>query len=140
MPIARRLVDTGVLYSALNSADNSHEICAPLLRAALKPLVTTQAVIAELFWLLGPNRHFMRSGWQLVRSGAITLAPITDDDLVHLDALMTRYNDRPMDFADATLVRVAEREGISDILTIDHDDFETYRLGRNKKFRILPAR
>ena len=140
MPIVRHLVDTGVLYAALNSADNRHETCAPLLRAAHKPLVTTQAVLAELFWLVGPNRHYLRNCWQLVRSGAITLAAITDDDLVHLDTLMTRYNDRPMDFADATLVHVAGRENIASILTIDHDDFETYRFGRNRKFRILPAR
>ena len=53
---------------------------------------------------------------------------------------MLRYADRPMDFADATLVHVAEREGLKTILTIDHDDFETYRIGRNAKFRILPAR
>ena len=54
---------------------------------------------------------------------------------------MHRYADRPMDFADATLVHVAEREGaLRTILTIDHNDFETYRIGRNAKFRILPAR
>jgi hypothetical protein len=40
----------------------------------------------------------------------------------------------------ATLVHVAGREGIADILTIDHDDFETYRFGRNRKFRIAPGR
>lgn len=70
----------------------------------------------------------------------MTLAPIGDVDLPALQALMTRYADRPMDFADATLVHVAEREGISTVLTIDHDDFATYRIGRNKKFRILPER
>jgi predicted nucleic acid-binding protein len=53
---------------------------------------------------------------------------------------MARYADRPMDFADATLVHVAGREGLRSILTIDHDDFETYRIGRNAKFRILPER
>ena len=46
----------------------------------------------------------------------------------------------PMDFADATLVHVAEREGISHILTIDHNDFETYRIGKRGRFRMLPAR
>ena len=53
---------------------------------------------------------------------------------------MARYADRPMDFADATSVRVAEREGLRTILTIDHADFETYRIGRNAKFRVLPDR
>jgi predicted nucleic acid-binding protein len=45
-----------------------------------------------------------------------------------------------LDFADATLVHVAEREGLRTILTVDHNDFETYRIGRRAKFRILPAR
>jgi predicted nucleic acid-binding protein len=76
----------------------------------------------------------------LLLVGPIEIAPITKPDLSHLSLLMHRYSDRPMDFADATLVHVAEREGLKTILTIDHDDFETYRIGRNAKFRILPAR
>ena len=39
---------------------------------------------------------------------------------------MKRYPDRPMDFADATLVRLAQREGLTTVFTVDHDDFETY--------------
>jgi len=72
--------------------------------------------------------------------GSISISPISDADLPALDTLMARYADRPMDFADATLVHVAERENLRTILTIDHADFETYRIGRNAKFRILPAR
>jgi predicted nucleic acid-binding protein len=54
--------------------------------------------------------------------------------------MMRKYADRPMDFADATLVRLAEREGLSTIFTIDHDDFETYRIDGRRRFRILPDR
>jgi predicted nucleic acid-binding protein len=57
-----------------------------------------------------------------------------------LDARMHRYAVRPMDFADAMLAHVAEREGLRAILTVDHRDFPTYRIGRRAKFRILPAR
>lgn len=53
---------------------------------------------------------------------------------------MDKYHDRPMDLADATLVRLAEREGLSTVFTVDHDDFETYRIGGGRRFRILPAR
>ncbi len=53
---------------------------------------------------------------------------------------MSRYQDRPMDFEDATLVHLAQRESLSTILTVDHDDFETYRIGRRKRFVILPER
>ena len=51
---------------------------------------------------------------------------------------MRKYHDRPMDYADAALVHLAQRESLSTIFTIDHDDFETYRLGR-KRLRILPS-
>jgi len=45
-----------------------------------------------------------------------------------------------MDFADATLVRLAERESMSTILTVDQNDFETYRIGGRKRFIVLPNR
>jgi predicted nucleic acid-binding protein len=45
-----------------------------------------------------------------------------------------------MDFADATLVHRATRESLSMILTVDHDDFETYGIGGRKRFTILPSR
>jgi predicted nucleic acid-binding protein len=53
---------------------------------------------------------------------------------------MRKYHDRPMDYADATLVQLAQRESLSTIFTIDHDDFEAYRLGGRKRLRILPSR
>jgi len=53
---------------------------------------------------------------------------------------MSRYSDRPMDFADATLVHLAQRESLSTIFTIDHDDFETYRIHGRRRFRVIPER
>ncbi len=53
---------------------------------------------------------------------------------------MDRYQDRPMDFADATLVHLARRESLSMIFTTDHDDFETYRIEGKQRFRIVPDR
>jgi predicted nucleic acid-binding protein len=76
----------------------------------------------------------------LVRSATVTVLAIDDADLPALEGLMSRYADRPMDFADATLVRRAERERLSTIFTIDHDDFETYRIEGRRRFRIVPDR
>ncbi|HYZ26376.1 MAG TPA: hypothetical protein VE597_05675, partial [Geminicoccaceae bacterium] len=61
-------------------------------------------------------------------------------DLPALEALMRRHADRPMDFADATLVSLAERERLSTIFTLDHDDFETYRIEGRRRFHIVPGR
>ena len=65
---------------------------------------------------------------------------ISDRDLPDIDALMRKYHDRPMDFADATLVHLAQRESILTIFTIDHDDFDAYRAGGRRRLRVLPAR
>jgi hypothetical protein len=140
MPAARLLVDTGVIFAAMDSRDPWHAACTVLLKSAPRPMLTTQAVIAELFWLCGGHLHVVSKSWEILRSGAFALAEIKDGDLAALNDLMIRYASRRMDFADATLVHVAKRERIRDILTIDHSDFETYRIGRKTPFRILPRR
>jgi predicted nucleic acid-binding protein len=134
------LIDTSALLASVRQRDHWHRACAEALRGANLPLVTTTAVLTETFYFALKWGGLLDHIWAIVRTGRVVIAPITDADLPALETLMARYADRPMDFADATLVHVAEREGLRTILTIDHDDFETYRIGRNAKFRILPTR
>ena len=101
------------------------------------PLLTTEAVLAELFHLV-EGRHEMETAWKFVRSGALMLAAIQHLELPEIHTLMSRYQDRPMDFADATLVYLARRERLSTVFTVDHADFHTYRIQGRKRFRILP--
>ena len=42
-----------------------------------------------------------------------------------------------MDFADATLVLLAEALGVGDILTLDRRGFATYRMKRGKRFLLV---
>lgn len=134
------LVDTGALLALLDRDDGWHDACVAAFESVRLPLLTTWPVLTELFHLVGDRRHEVAAAWRLLRSGAITVAPIDESALPELDALMAKYHDRPMDFADATLVLVARRERLATILTVDHDDFETYRIEGKKKFRLLPAR
>lgn len=137
---ASGLVDTGFLLALLDRDDRWHASCAGAFAKVRLPLLTSAAVLAELFHLLGDGRRGVSAAWTLLRSGAVTVASIADPDLASLDRLMERYSDRPMDFADATLVHLAQREGLTTILTVDNDDFETYRIGKKRRFRILPGR
>lgn len=133
------LVDTGAILALVDPSDKWHLPCREAFAGEVRfPLVTTSAVLTEAFYF-ALKQGLRQRVWNLVRNSMV-LAPIANDELPALDQLMARYADRPMDFADATLVHVAEREGLKTILTIDRDDFETYRIGRNSKFRILPAR
>lgn len=135
----RGLIDTGAILALLDRADRWHAPCSEAFRELPLPLATSAAVLAELFHLMdGPQER--SAAWGFLRSGAVVVLPITDEDLVALEELMHRYEDRPMDFADATLVLLARRESLSTIFTIDHNDFETYRIAGKQRFRIVPER
>jgi uncharacterized protein len=132
------LIDTGAILAIVEVDDHWHSPCLEALMALQMPLLTTEAVLTELFHLIRHTR--VEAAWNFVCSGALTVQPMDDSDLPALHALMAQYKDRPMDFADATLVHLAARESLSIILTVDHDDFETYRIAGRKRFTILPDR
>jgi uncharacterized protein len=138
--LVRALADTGALLAYLDRSDRWHGPCRAAFAGLRLPMVTSSAVLTELFHLVGDNRRQKQTTWEFVRSGALTVATLADRDLSDLEELMRRYHDRPMDFADATLVHVAARDSLSTVFTVDHDDFETYRIGGRRRFRILPAR
>jgi len=134
------LIDTGAILALLDRDDRWHARCADAFGELRLPLATSAAILAELFHLLGDEPRDVAAAWGLLRSGAITVLPIDDGDLADLDGLMKRYADRPMDFADATLVHLARRERLNIVFTVDHDDFETYRIDGRRRFRIVPGR
>jgi predicted nucleic acid-binding protein len=134
------LVDTGAILALLDRTDRWHAACVEAFQQFRLPLVTSQAVLTELFHLVGDSRHEMETAWKFMLSGAVQLAAIEDSELPEIHRLMSRYWDRPMDFADATLVYLARREGLSTIFTVDLADFEIYRIGGRRRFRILPGK
>ena len=137
---AEGLIDTGAILALLDRDDRWHEPCVAAFENLSLPLITSTAVLAELFHLVGEHSREVIAAWGFLRSGAVTVAPIGDADLPALESLMLRYRDRPMDFADATLVHLAQRTSLTTVFTVDHDDFETYRLDRARRFRIVPQR
>jgi uncharacterized protein len=133
------LIDTGAILALLDRSDRWHRICADTFRQLRLPLTTSEAVLTELFHLVGDSRHERDAAWSFLRSGAITMAAIEHGEIPQMEALMSRYWDRPMDFADATLVFLAKRESLSTIFTTSHADFETYRIDGRRRFRVLPT-
>jgi predicted nucleic acid-binding protein len=134
------LIDTGAILALLDKKDRWHNACVDAFRRLRLPLLTSEAVLTELFHLVGDGRAEMEAAWSFVRTGALLVATIEDSELAAIHALMSRYWDRPMDFADATLVYLAKRESLPTILTVDYADFETYRIAATRRFRVLPAK
>lgn len=133
------LADTGAILAILDQDDRWHPLCSETFGQLRLPMLTSEAVLTELFHLFAKKPHQMRSAWAFIRSGALSRGMISGDELPRIHELMTRYADLPMDFADATLVYLAERESISNIFTVDHADFSTYRIAGRRRFRIFPV-
>ena len=136
---ADALIDTGAILALLDQKDRWHDVCLDTFQRLRLPLVTSEAVLTELFHLAGNDRRGTEAAWTFIRSGAVKMSEILDSELPNIHSLMSRYWDRPMDFADATLVYLAKRESLSTIFTVDQADFETYRIDGRRRFRVLPV-
>lgn len=137
---AEALIDTGAILALLDRSDRWHDVCLDAFRQLRLPLLTSEAVLTELFHLVGESRREIDAAWKFIRSGALTLGTIEEAELPALQQLMARYWDCPMDFADATLVYLAKRQSLSRILTVDQADFSAYRIEGKRQFRVLPLK
>jgi hypothetical protein len=129
------LVDTGPLLALHNRRDPDHERCRAVTARRLGVLRTTWPAVAECLYLLGRFPSSQIQLLELIRAGRLEVAEI-GDLLERIAAFMTKYSDVPIDFTDATLVAVAERDRLTEIFTLDND-FSIYRIGR-RALTVVP--
>ena len=122
----------------IHAGDRHHVSCRRVLEKIREPLGTVWPAVTEAMYLLGFSFQAQDALWRLLEKGPVALLPLGSADLSRMRELMRKYRDLPMDLADAALVRVAERERISRIFTIDRRDFELYRPRGIRQFTILP--
>ena len=132
------LVDAGPLVALLDRGDAAHEACVGALKMLRDPLVTVWPAFTEAMYLLGGSWAGQRALWSRLETEALALAPLDETDAPRMRELMEKYRDLPMDLADAALVRVAERESLTQIFTLDRRHFSVYRSGRRRRFSIVP--
>ena len=132
------LVDAGPLVALLDRSDDQHSRIVAALEKIHDPLVSVWPAIVEAMYLLAFSWPAQRALWEMLETGGIGLLQLDESDVPEMKRLMEKYRDLPMDMADAALVRVAERESIRRILTLDHRDFGVYRLARKGRFTLLP--
>jgi predicted nucleic acid-binding protein len=132
------LVDAGPLVAILDRSDPHHSVCVDALRSLQSPLLTVWPVLSEAVYLLSSSWRVQRELLGDVIGGALKVLPLDEADVPRMRDLMEKYRDLPMDLADAALVRVAERERIHNIFTLDRRDFSLYRPARLGRFQIIP--
>ncbi|HZI96691.1 MAG TPA: PIN domain-containing protein [Actinomycetales bacterium] len=133
------LTDAGPLVAVIDSDETNHERCRDMLDRLSLPLVTTWPAFTEAMHLVaraGGSRG-TDSLWALVLSERLELVDLSRRLVERAAELMTKYADRPMALADATLVALAEERGTRRIFTLDAD-FHVYRLHGRRAFDVIP--
>jgi uncharacterized protein len=132
-------IDTGAFVALFTQRDSNHRATQTALQVIQEPLITTYPVLTETCYFLQSRPGSMTPSQFLkqVSQGLVQIFQLQPHHLVRMTELMERYADRPMDFADASLVVLAEHLGHGRILTVDRRDFNTYRWNNNQPFENL---
>lgn len=134
------IVDTGPLVAAADADDQDHERCLAMFRAARRPWLVPQPVIAEVCYLLERERGSKAESAFLRSFGRrdLILAPLTVEDTDRMAELVDTYADLRLGGVDASVVAVAERLNVATIATLNRRDFTVVRPRHVKALTLIP--
>lgn len=122
-----------------NPEDQFHAPAASWFRDFRGQLLTTEAVVAETAYFLGSRPALLKPAllWLQRLRGVEMIKVESPGDYARVAAILEQYASLPCDYADASLIELAERTGVTVIATIDQRDFSVYRVRGRKQFRIV---
>jgi len=134
----RVLLDTGPWVALIDRSESRHEESVEWLKQFAGEILSSEAVLTEVLYLLSFSLSAQLAALEFVLAGAVILVPSSVASMGTAKALMNKYKDLPMDFADATLVSLAQDLSIDHIVTFDSKHFGGYRYHKTRSFTILP--
>jgi predicted nucleic acid-binding protein len=119
-------------------SDQHHKACVEQLYHITAPLLTCWPVITEAAWLLRAYPQAILTLLASFHGRPFGLAPLGETDLPGIAAILSKYRSLGIQLADASLVHLANREGIETMFTLDRRDFNVLRLAHGKKLHLIP--
>ena len=135
------LLDTSGLLAAIDASQRQHDAVRRALEGAPPPWVLSPFVLAELDYLLATRvgQDAERALLGEVAREVYRLETLTADEIGMAGRLIGRFSDLQIGLADASLVVLANRYGVRDVLTLDERHFRVLRGPGGRPFRLLPA-
>jgi len=135
------LLDTSGVLAWIDRSQRQHRAVASFMRSAKPPFLLSPFVLAELDYLLATrvSAQAQRALLDEVGRGAYQLETFDAADIQRAGQILSQFDDLEVGLADASIVVLAERHGINQILTLDERHFRTLRAGDGQSFRLLPA-
>jgi hypothetical protein len=133
------VLDTGVIYAALDENDADHARCAALIATAKETLVVPSPVLVELdYWL---RKNATLDVWLAfaadLYSAAYTLWPA--DASIALSAALSRFADQSLGFVDAAVFCSCQALGERKVATLDRRHFSVLRTDDGRALELLPS-
>jgi len=132
----KTLIDSGPLIALFDKSDKYHHKCLGFIKGYSGELITSWSVITEVSHMLNFNLQVQIDFLKWIELGGITLYDISQSDILNIRVMMEKYIDIPMDLADASLMYIANKENIKDIISID-SDFDIYRTLKKQNLNNL---
>jgi len=135
------ILDTSGLLAALDASQRHHAAAVAALQAADPPWVLSPFVLAELDYLLATRvgESAERALLSEVGRGVYRLETFNSEDVAAAERVIAKYSALEIGLADASVVVLAGRYGVRDLLTLDERHFRAIRGPGSRPFRILPA-
>ena len=132
------LVDTGPVVAYLDAGDPEHAEVGACLDAFAGRLATTSAVVTESMHLVASDTRGPRLLADWVAAAAVEVYDLSrPPELLEAVELIEKYPNLPMDFADATLLLLAEGLGAHDLVTLDRRGFGAFRTRQGRPMRLV---
>lgn len=125
------LIDAGPIIALFDSSDQYHKKVLEFLSKYKGRLISTWPVLTEVSYMLDFSKETQFDFLNWVKDGGIEIHNLEQWQLVGIREKMEKYSELPADFADATLLEVAESRNVEHIITLD-GDFSAYRLQDNR--------
>ena len=134
----RVIMDTGPWVALIDRSEGKHNKSVEWFRQFEGDIFSSEAVLTEVLYLLNSSSKAQLAAFDFVLNGAITIIASDLESLRKAKKLMVKYGDIPMDYADATLVCLADDLSIPHVVTFDVRGFGIYRLSLKRPFIVLP--
>lgn len=134
------VLDTGVLFAALDADEPAHDACEDLVRTMGEQLIIPAPVFVELdYWV---RKAGTADAWltfcEDVAAGAYTIYPLEPALLVAAAQLEARYADLPLGLVDAAVFAVCEAIGERKVATLDRRHFSILRTSEGRALELVP--
>ncbi|MET8773580.1 PIN domain-containing protein [Nocardia sp. NPDC004654] len=132
--------DTGPLLAIANKNDSEHAACLAALENAPGPLIVPALVVTEVCYMLGRLGPQAEAGFlPSLAAGELQVESHTSADYTRIADLVVKYGSFPLGAADASVVAVAERLGVTRIATLDHRHFRQVVPTHCDVFELVPG-